>query len=151
MTAGPREPSSSAPGTRGTRRPSQPSTASWAIHPFGEEVEARLAALAISPSDEIYVAEQGGRVVGWVHVALKPSLVDVPSAQVMGLVVREDRRGSGIGRELLLRAEAWAAGRNMRRMLVASRTTRERAHRFYEREGYAVLKQSTYFEKRLGD
>ena len=89
--------------------------------------------------------------MGWVHVALKASLVDVPSAQVMGLVVDEGQRGGGIGKGLLLRAETWAAERGMRRMLVASRTTRERAHRFYEREGYAVLKRSYFFEKQLAD
>ncbi len=115
------------------------------------QVDDRLTALARSASDAAFVAERDGRVVGWVHVALKPSLVDLPSAQVMGLVVGEGQRGGGIGRQLLLRAEAWAAERGMRRMLVASRTTRERAHRFYEREGYAVLKRSYFFEKPLAD
>ncbi len=115
------------------------------------EVDTRLAVLARSASDALYVAEREGRVVGWVHVALKSSLVDVPSAQVMGLVVAERERSGGIGRALLLRAEAWAAERGVRRMLVASRTTRERAHRFYQREGYAVLKRSYFFEKQLTD
>jgi GNAT superfamily N-acetyltransferase len=115
------------------------------------QVDERLSALAHSASDALFVAEDGGRVVGWVHVALKLSLVEVPSAQVMGLVVGEGQRGGGIGRQLLRRAEAWAAERGVRRMLVASRTTRERAHRFYEREGYVVLKRSYFFEKQLAD
>jgi hypothetical protein len=32
---------------------------------------------------------------------------------------------------------------------VRSRVTRERAHQFYEREGYRLLKTSHVFEKRL--
>jgi len=34
-------------------------------------------------------------------------------------------------------------------MVVRSRVARERAHRFYEREGYALVKTSHIFEKRL--
>jgi len=34
-------------------------------------------------------------------------------------------------------------------MLVGTRVTRQRAHRFYEREGYAVAKTSHFFEKEL--
>jgi len=34
-------------------------------------------------------------------------------------------------------------------MVVRSRVARERAHRFYEREGYALVKTSHVFEKPL--
>lgn len=115
------------------------------------EVTARLAAIEDSPGDAVLVAERQGLVVGWAHVALKPTLLDVPSAQLVGLVVAEGERSAGIGRALLAEAERWAEARGVERMVVASRVTRERAHRFYEREGYAVLKRSLFFEKRLRD
>jgi GNAT superfamily N-acetyltransferase len=116
-----------------------------------DEVTARLAAIEASAADAVLVAEQRGRVIGWAHVALKPSLLDVASAQLMGLVVAEGERSAGIGRALLIEAEGWARARGARRMVVASRVTRERAHRFYEREGYAILKRSFIFEKRLDE
>ena len=115
-----------------------------------DQVTARLAALGSSERDVLLVAEEDGRVVGWAHVGLKHSLVDVPSAQVLGLVVAEDRRSAGIGLRLLVEAEDWALAHGVHRMLVASRTTRERAHGFYTRHGYRVLKTSHVFEKTLG-
>jgi len=115
-----------------------------------DEVIARLAALGSPERDVLLVAEEDGRVVGWAHVGLKHSLVEVPSAQVLGLVVAEDRRSAGIGLRLLEEAEGWALAHGVHRMLVGSRVTRQRAHAFYTRHGYRVLKTSHIFEKGLG-
>jgi GNAT superfamily N-acetyltransferase len=89
------------------------------------------------------------RPIGWLHVELKRSLVSPLSAQVMGLVVDERRRSAGVGAELLRRAEEWARDRGCNALLVATRVTRDDAHRFYRREGYRLLKTSHVFEKDL--
>jgi GNAT superfamily N-acetyltransferase len=89
------------------------------------------------------------RPLGWVHVEIKRTLLAPLSAQIMGLVVDASARNVGVGRDLLSAAEAWAAARGCRQMLVGSRVTRERAHRFYLREGYAIQKTSFFFEKQL--
>jgi GNAT superfamily N-acetyltransferase len=98
----------------------------------------------------LVAADGDDRPVGWIHVELRRTLVAPLSAQVMGLVVNEDARSGGIGRELLRSAEAWAAARGCGRMLVGTRVTREGAHRFYQREGYGVEKTSYFFGKELG-
>ena len=112
-----------------------------------EETAERLDAL--DGPHAALVAEEDGRAVGWVHVALVTSLVSSVKADIGGLVVAEGHRSSGIGAELLAAAEAWAHERGATRMVVRSRIARERAHRFYEREGYALVKTSHVFEKRL--
>jgi GNAT superfamily N-acetyltransferase len=89
------------------------------------------------------------RPIGWIHVELKRTLVAALTAQVMGLVVDEGQRGAGIGAELLRAAEAWASEHGCHHMLVGTRVTRERAHRFYLREGYTLQKSSYFFEKAL--
>ena len=89
------------------------------------------------------------RPLGWVHVEMKRTLLAPLSAQIMGLVVDAAARNGGVGRDLLHAAEAWATERGCRQMLVGSRVTRERAHRFYLREGYAIQKTSFFFEKDL--
>jgi GNAT superfamily N-acetyltransferase len=110
----------------------------------------RLRALAALPDAAILVATDAvDRPLGWIHVELKPSLLAPLAAQVMGLVVDEARRGAGIGAELLNRAEAWATDRGCRELLVATRVTRERAHRFYRRQGYELLKTSHIFHREL--
>ncbi len=87
--------------------------------------------------------------IGWLHVQLKHSLTSPLAAQVMGLVVDERHRSGGVGGALLEAAEAWARARGCRDLLVATRVTRERAHAFYRRHGYGLLKTSHMFTRRL--
>ena len=116
-----------------------------------DELAGRIEDLLQHPGDAaLFVAtDADDHPVGWLQVELKRTLVEELSAQIMALVVDEAARNGGVGRELLAAGEAWAAAHRVRRMLVASRVTRERARRFYERGGYAVLKVSNIFEKRL--
>ncbi len=95
------------------------------------------------------VAEDAGAVVAWIHVELRRTLVADQEAQVMALVVDERCRGRGIGAALMLEVERWARERGAVKLRVGSRTTREGAHRFYEREGYALAKTSHWFQKDL--
>jgi len=120
-------------------------------YPVGtDELADRLRAVGAQDQAAVLVAaDADDRPLGWIHVEMKRTLVAPLSAQVMGLVVEDATRSAGIGRELLRSAEAWAAARGCRRMLVGTRVTRERAHRFYQREGYAVEKTSYFFEKPL--
>ncbi len=110
-----------------------------------EETVERIATL--DARSGALVAEEDGRVVGWVHVALVPSLAVGLTADIGGLVVDEGHRSGGIGAELLAAAEEWARDHGAALMVVRSRIARERAHRFYEREGYALVKTSHVFEK----
>jgi GNAT superfamily N-acetyltransferase len=115
-----------------------------------EEIAHRLATLDERPDEHAaLVADDEGRAVGWVHVALVTSLESGLKANIGGLVVDEAHRSGGIGVELLAAAEAWARERGAKLMLVRSRVARTRAHRFYEREGYELVKTSHVFEKRI--
>ena len=114
-----------------------------------DDVAHRFAELAASPADAVLVATAGRRVVGWIHVSRVTSLAVSDTALVGGLVVDEAHRSGRIGAALLKAAEAWAVAHGARTMTVSSRVTRERAHRFYERKGYALLKTSHVFEKPL--
>lgn len=87
--------------------------------------------------------------IGWLHVALKPSLLSPLAAQVMALVVDEAWRSGGVGADLLDAAEAWAREHGCAEMLVSTRITRERAHGFYRRHGYDLRKTNHYFSKGL--
>jgi len=106
----------------------------------------------VTRSDDTLVAvvvDERDLPLGWIHVELKATLLAPRTAQVMGLVVDEGARSRGIGARLLEHGEAWARERVCRGMLIGTRVTRERAHRFYRRQGYDLLKTSHFFEKRL--
>ncbi|HLK48288.1 MAG TPA: GNAT family N-acetyltransferase [Bryobacteraceae bacterium] len=97
-----------------------------------------------------YLACIGGRVVGWIDVGVTHHLQADTLAEIGGFVVSGEVRSSGIGKQLLARAEQWASERGLRRMLVRSQIARDRAHRFYLREGYKQTKVSAVFTKDLG-
>lgn len=114
------------------------------------QIRDRLPAIQARPEAELLVAQDAaGLANGWLHVELKHSLLSPPAAQVMGLVVAEEQRSRGVGAALLGAAERWATDRGCALMLVATRVTRERAHGFYRRHGYRLLKTSHFFEKEL--
>ena len=104
-----------------------------------EAVE-RLADLEASGDHALLVAEDGGRVAGWIQVSL-PRIFETPkSAEIAGLVVDSAQRGRGIGRRLVEAAAAWAAGRGSIAVRVRTNVIRERAHAFYVREGFLEVK-----------
>lgn len=109
----------------------------------------RIEVLIGLPDRAIYVACLNGEVVGWVDVSETLHLAVERRAEIGGLVVSSQVRSHGIGRGLVARAEDWARHRGLTSVLVRSRDSRERAHRFYLREGYERTKTSAVFTKRL--
>ncbi len=115
-----------------------------------EEVEERLAHILGERDHAVYVAVSAqGEVVGWIHIYLCPLVEMALQAEIGGLVVEGRLRGRGIGQRLLERAERWAAERGCSAVMVRSNVVRERAHRFYARLGYRLMKTQRVFTKRL--
>src|SRR5690242_6592719 len=70
-------------------------------------------------SDErraVLVATVDGKVVGWCTVVIDFAITEPPYALLSGMVIDEAFRGRGIGRELLLAAEAWAKNQGLAKM-----------------------------------
>ena len=105
---------------------------------YGTSAEAllgRLAALHPTDAAVIVATDAHDLPIGWCHVEMRRTLIEPLSALIVGLVIGEGHRSAGIGAQLLMAAEGWARTGGCRRLLVATRITRERAHRFYAREG----------------
>lgn len=119
-------------------------------YPTTADQAARRATRILTRSgNRILVAEAGGVVVGWIHVAESVTLESDPAAEIAGLVVDEAFRGAGVGARLVAEVEAWAAGQGYGRIRVRSNVKRNRARRFYERAGFTVTKRQRNFEKPL--
>ena len=114
-----------------------------------EALLGRLAALHPTDAAVMVSTDAADQPTGWCHVEMRRTLVEPMSALIVALVIREGHRSAGIGAELLAAAEAWARARGCQRLVVATRITRERAHRFYAREGYEVSKTSYFLTKVL--
>lgn len=115
-----------------------------------QQIATRLAGIEAEPASRVLVAEDAhGRLVGWLHVAARTQLTEEACAEILGLIVDESARGSGIGAALLHAAEEWSRGCGCTRVRVRSRDTRERAHRFYAREGYERSKVQVVLHKSI--
>jgi GNAT superfamily N-acetyltransferase len=117
-----------------------------------EHAAARIGRILSRPEEHAaFVAvDAEDRAIGWAHVELVHPLTHDEGANLAGLVVDEAHRSGGIGDALLRAVEVWAAERGARVLVVRSRTTRTRAHRFYETRGYRLDKVSHVYEKPLG-
>ena len=118
----------------------------------GTAAQIRKRLLGIEPASlhAVFVADapEAG-VIGWVHVSKQPLLEVEIRAEVNGLVVAEGRRSLGAGARLLAAAEEWARKHGCKSMSVRSNVIRERAHKFYERNGYEHYKTQKSFRKPL--
>lgn len=112
------------------------------------EMKARLRRVKPAANNAIFVADDG-EVIGWIHVSVS-YLLEVPlRAEINGLVVSESTRSRGTGAFLLQAAEAWARAKKCQGMSVRSNVIRDRAHAFYERNGYEHYKTQKAFRKPL--
>jgi GNAT superfamily N-acetyltransferase len=115
-----------------------------------DEIQQRIVALVSTAAGQaVFVACMGAEVVGWIDVALTNHLQTPPFALIGGLVVKEGVRGLRIGKRLCEQAEQWSREQGVSVVRVTSRSTRDKAHRFYLREGYTDVKMSRVFEKIL--
>ena len=114
------------------------------------QVRQRLRAIRPASQHAIFVAESKDiGVVGWLHVSKQPLLEVEVRAEINGLVVSEGHRSLGAGARLLAAAEDWARKHGCKSMSVRSNVIRERAHQFYERQGYEHYKTQKSFRKPL--
>jgi GNAT superfamily N-acetyltransferase len=91
------------------------------------------------PRNEMLVAEDAGEVVAYLQITYIPGLGGHgrERAHVEAVRVREDRRGSGIGRELMRQAIERARARRCGLVQLMSNKRRADAHRFYASLGFA--------------
>lgn len=113
------------------------------------DVEARLSRILSRADQQFFVAELEGHVVGWLHAAISEYVETGPFVVIGGLVVDQEQRGKGIGRELMSRAEDWAKNQGCTIVRLWSSSFRTAAHRFYEGLGYANIKTQYAFAKSL--
>ena len=92
----------------------------------------------------------GAVPVGWIHVFADKLLTVDRRAEIGGLVVDEEWRSRGVGAALLKRAETWARKKGLVRVAVRTNVVRSRAHKFYERCGYDLFKQSKVYIREIG-
>lgn len=110
----------------------------------------RLAATGADDPGVSLVAEDAhAAVCGFARALPQHFIAEEPFVELAALVVDDAARSSGVGRALLAAVEAWARQQGFAGLYVRSNVIRERAHRFYLREGYVERKRQAVFCKTL--
>ncbi len=102
------------------------------------EMEMRMETILANKNYATFVAVSGGKVCGMIGTFTCYTYEhNSPSARILALIVSEKMRGRGVGQALIEAAEKDLAQKNIRRVAVNARFERTRAHKFYEKLGYA--------------
>lgn len=115
------------------------------------DMRARMERLLHSDAYFLVVAEVDARIIGWIAAERRLLLESGERAEIVGLIVTETDRRSGIGRDLVKAAEAWAQRQGLKRMAVRSSVARAESHPFYERLGYIRAKTQHAYTKPLDE
>jgi predicted N-acetyltransferase YhbS len=135
-------------------RPSDAETIAALTKQLGYDAEvstvaSRLSRLLVRSDQQLLVADDAGRAIGWIHMVITEYVEADAFVVIGGLVVDREYRKQGIGRRLLTRAEEWAAQQGCSLVRLSSNVKRVEAHAFYERVGYTNLKTQYAFAKRV--
>ncbi|MEW1634831.1 GNAT family N-acetyltransferase [Streptomyces sp. NPDC093801] len=105
----------------------------------GEAYERAFADIEADPRNEVLVLADGEAVLGCLQLTYIPGLGrgGRERALVEAVRIRADRRGGGLGAELMRLAAERARARGCGLVQLTSGKRRSAAHRFYERLGYA--------------
>ncbi|HRP11498.1 MAG TPA: GNAT family N-acetyltransferase [Terricaulis sp.] len=118
----------------------------WA--PNAVELIAReCAAIADDPGVSLAAAYDGAGALQGAAIAVWELEAPNPHVVIADLVVDPNARSGGVGRALVAFVEAEARARGIGWAFLESGLGNERAHHFFEREGFAVV--SKVFAKRL--
>jgi GNAT superfamily N-acetyltransferase len=107
-----------------------------------------LSLLLNSNDHRIWVADSGEAVVGWLHAYLAVRVGVLPFIEIAGLIVDEHYRSQGIGTKLVAEAISWAKSIDIA-VRVRSNSRRDVTHKFYQAQGFELLKQQHIFELNL--
>jgi ribosomal protein S18 acetylase RimI-like enzyme len=112
-----------------------------------EKIKQRFRQVQNKPNYRIIVAELENKVVGFISYEHYEPIYFDSGINVLGLVVKEQYRNKGIGKELLKECENYAKNNDLKYVRVNSGSQRIEAHKFYRKNGYLNEKEQKRFIK----
>lgn len=112
-----------------------------------EKQKQKIEAVLKDKTQVIFVAESNKKVVGYIHLANYDVIYADNFKNCLGLAVDADYKRKGIGSALLKQAEIWAKENGAAGIRLCSGVEREKAHRFYQSQGYEVTKLQKNIKK----
>ena len=112
-----------------------------------EKQKAKIEVVLNDKTQVIFVAECDNKVVGYIHLVNYDVIYADNFKNCLGLAVDNDYKRIGIGSALLKQAENWAKENGATGIRLCSGIEREKAHQFYQSQGYEVTKLQKNIKK----
>lgn len=112
-----------------------------------EKMKERIYYILKNTKDIILVVVIKQEVVGYIHASPYELMYYDSLLNILGFVVKEEKRGSGIGHKLITELEKQAKERGFSGIRLTSGFNRIEAHKFYEKHGYINRKNQKNFIK----
>src|SRR5690606_24738134 len=104
-------------------------------------------------TQQVFVAENNGSLVGFLEVSVRPFVEDCESDHVgylEGWFVEDDYRNQGIGRELVASAENWAREKGLTEMASDAEIGNETSLAAHRSLGYKETSRLVHLRKDIG-
>ena len=115
----------------------------------GEDLVRNRLANMENGRQRVFAAVENGKVVGFLQAELYQLLYQKDQINILGLAVRKEFQGKGVGRLLVQYVQVWAKQMNCDTVRVNSATERYGAHAFYEKMGFINTKSQKRFVKTI--
>ena len=114
-----------------------------------KDTRKNLKSLLLNEDHRIFVAEEEGKVIGYVHACHYESLYFPSMKNIMGIAVDHEHRRKHVGTMLLEAVEEWAVSDGCDGVRLVSGIQRTQAHEFYRHCGYEGNKKQLNMRKKL--
>ena len=114
-----------------------------------EKVKKRIEYIVENSKDIILIAEQNDELIGYIHGSPYELLYSDSLINILGFIVKEEFRNTGIGSILINKLECLVKANGYSGIRLVSGSDRLNAHKFYEHHGYSYRKDQKNFIKRF--
>jgi N-acetylglutamate synthase-like GNAT family acetyltransferase len=97
-------------------------------------------------NSRVFVAEDSGKVIGWIHGFHTLRIESGSFIEIGGMCVEENYRKKGIGGMLVKKIIEWSESIKKSKIRVRCSMTRKEAHLFYASMGFLEVKEQIIFD-----
>ena len=110
-----------------------------------EEAHKRIGEMLSMPYHEAFVSTDDNVVTGWIYAFRSFNIESNPFIEIGGLIVDENYRGHGIGKDLIEKVRQWALTNDVHELRVRTNIRRIESHKFYTAMGFKTTKEQKVY------